>query len=258
MKKNIIYIGIALITMATIFLACKGDDGNVGPVGLTGEKGTTGDTGEKGEGFTEALKNGNILVYLDGTRPDGIAFKDTLNFRFSPTDVDDNSYAETEGTDANYDQYTYVRRYLGMDNSSESDSYAGIDFEPAIDAESGDTVKNFYMYVDTDITTSDFKYFRLNNVYENWYGTTNVLDSAFTAYKYDASKGSVKYKFKFMVPANNNATGYDLKVSGVVDATVYQYIPTGGCDGPCREGKRAARMSSELKPVVKAEIRSIK
>jgi hypothetical protein len=257
--KFTVYLGMAFIAMAAIFLGCKGDDGAVGPVGLTGDKGDKGTTGDNGKGFDEAAKDGNILIYLDGTRPDGIAFKDTLNFKFSPTSVDDYSYAETDGTGANYDQYTYVGRFLGMDNYNADDSYSELGLREFIDSESLDTVKYFYLYIYSDVLTSDFKYFRLDDYYySNWYGTTNTQDSTFTGYQYDASKGSIKHKFKFTSPAGNNSTGYDLNVSGVVDATVYQSIET-----PCVECGRAGRTSrtfntSRLKPVVKAEMKSLK
>src|SRR4051812_2009107 len=98
MIKTKINLFVAIVSIASLIAGCKGKDGDPGPAGTNGTNGTTGTNGTNGTngtGFDEATKNGNIMIYLDGTRPDGIAFKDTLDFRFCPTNVGQYSVAYT-------------------------------------------------------------------------------------------------------------------------------------------------------------------
>lgn len=59
------------------------EDGEPGPAGKDGVDGIDGEDGEDGEGFDEVTQYGNITVYLDGTRLDGVAFKDTSDFEYT-------------------------------------------------------------------------------------------------------------------------------------------------------------------------------
>jgi len=241
-----------LLSLVALLLNCKGDAGAVGP---------------SGAGFDEATKDGKIVVYLDGTRPDGKAFKDTLEFKFAATYANYNSSAYTNGWGANYNIETYVKRYLAMDNNSNNntngDSYVSIDFEASLSG--ADTVKNFDMYLNTDVTSeSDHKYFRMNN--DEFYFQTNSSDNgvtnyAVTAYKYDTTSGKVSYKFKFTQPygydaCNDgcyyyNSTGYDLNVSGYVDAIVYQNI------GNCNCGRKRSNSRASKTVTTKAEMKDL-
>jgi len=243
-----------LLSLVMLLLNCKGDAGAVGPSGV---------------GFDEATKDGKIVVYLDGTRPDGKAFKDTLEFKFAATYADNNSYSEPDGWGENYDVYTYVQRYLAMDNDNQSDSYASIGFEASLNGK--DTVKNFEMYLNTDVTfKSDHKYFRMYND-EFYFDSTpnnldnNITDYAVTAYKYDTLSGKLTYKFKFTQPygmvydgCNDgctdyayNSTGYDLNVSGYVDAVVYQNI------GSCNCGRKGSNSRVSKTVTTKAEMKDL-
>jgi hypothetical protein len=226
MKKLFPQIRFAagLFVVALLLLNCKGDDGDPGPAGPTGakgDKGDTGSTGATGVGFDDAVKYGDITVTFDGKRPDGVAFTKTLDFKFASSNLD---YSSIDATDPN-NQYSELRRFLSLDNT---DNYNGndddnvyIEFNNSI----VDGVTTPYIYLDLHsyITTDDFKYFRLTGYYYNGDGS-NFTNFSVTDYSYNASTGKLFYKFSFTGDHNYNSTGYDLKISGTVNVTVFQRI----------------------------------
>jgi hypothetical protein len=218
-------IGIFLIALAATSLSCKsdGDPGPAGPAGDKGAKGGKGDTGNAGESFYEAIRYGRITVYLDGTRPDDVAFKDTLIFKFTPTTQ--YSEAQIEGVDENYNVGFTVARFSAMDNYSAGDAYAFLNFRTTL--VEGDTNRIFSIYIASDHYTTDSRYFRLENEFDNGYNEeVNISNIVHSRYRYTPANGSFKSKFSFTSLADDNSSGNDLNVIVVVDATVYQ--PLGG------------------------------
>jgi len=254
----------SLLALAILLANCKGEDGAVGPAGTNGTNGTNGT-----DGFSEATQDGKIVIYLNGTRPDGKAFKDTIEYKYSPTDAYTNSYAYIYSSDE-YDVETHVRRFLAMDydygNSDESeDSYARIQLELSLI--NGDTTFNYFgLYINSDITfKNDHTFFRMDDTFESWANTeSSITDFDVKAYKYDTLTGKLTYKFEFTSPQYSgcdycgygNSTGYDLKVSGYVDATVYRQYDNTYCQG-CGGGRIGNKGSRISKPVTKAVMRDL-
>jgi hypothetical protein len=205
-----------LIVLAGLIFAlagCKdGDPGKAGTNGTNGTNATNGTNGTDGAGYDQAIKNGSIIIYLNGKRPDGVAFKDTINYLFSSSNLN-YSYVEPGDT------YNIVRtrRFQGMDCLS-VDNYVDINFE--VDTEEG--VNTYYINCKlvASVTTPDFQYFNLNDNYYND-DDVNITNPSFTAYSFDSPSSHLKYNFSFDVASNYNSTGYALNVSGKVDVTVY-------------------------------------
>jgi len=243
LKSSMFIMG--LFCMSAFLYNCeKGDPGPTGPNGATGTTGGAGTTGAaganginglngtNGEGFEDALKNGNILVYLDGTRPDGKDFKDTLDFKFSTTDLGGSSiYRNQSPSDSN--NSSYVRRYPDLDGleinytESEDTDNARSYFHFIVDSE-GDTIisHSLNLYASVAFPT-EHKYFQLNNqfYFDDYFdGETdggNADDITISSYSYDNSTGSLKYKLSYVVPAGNNDSDHELKVTVVVNAHVF-------------------------------------
>jgi hypothetical protein len=205
--QQFLVIAVGLILMLA---GCK--DGDPGKAGTNGTNGTSGTNGTDGAAYDQAVKNGSIIIYLDGKRPDGVAFKDTINYLFSSSNL---TYSYVEPGDS-YTNFR-TRRFQGMDCLT-VDNYVDI----TLDVDTVEDVTNFYINCDlhASVTTSDFQYFDLNDYFYNSDGA-NITNPAFTAYSFDASTSRLKYKFSFDVASNYNSTDYPLNVSGVVDVTVF-------------------------------------
>lgn len=223
-------LSVLILAVLAFFAGCT-KKGDPGPAGADGTNGTNGTTGV---GFDEAVKNGNIVVYFDGKRPDGVAFKDTIDFRFAPASLDYSSVYVYDVDDNDF----YVRRYSGMDfyiDSEESDdNYADMDLE----VYTGDGT-NYYLYLDlrADISTAEFKYFQIDNYLYNTDGS-NYLNENFSGYSYDPGTGKFKVTFSCTIDGGNNETTFPLNVKFVVDATVYEQIYGDRTGGKVVNGKK--------------------
>src|SRR5882757_3299984 len=158
------YLSAGLLFVIVCFSGCH--DGAPGPAG---EAGTNGTKGANGEGYDEAIKKGNIIVYLDGNLPDGTPFKDTLDFKFSNNDIAGNSYMYPYNAN---DLTFQLRRFSGLVNTS-YDDYAQFYFEPY--DYMGDTTWYFELDLRANLGFSDFTYFKLNDQFYNTEGSN--LDS---------------------------------------------------------------------------------
>jgi hypothetical protein len=265
---------LAIALVAVVILAgCKGDQGDPGPTGAngatgaTGATGTTGATGANGTngidgtnglGFDEAVANGGFSVILDGKRPDGVAFKDTLDFRYSDSNGDNSSISRYI-TDSDSDNYANIQRYLGAVSSPyywDNNNVGNIESRIQVTSE-GDTLRYSYLSLSVSVKfPSDHMYFDMDDSYyfdeTNWDEGVNVTDSTLTNYSYASSTGSIKYTVGYTVPAGNNATGYELKVTAIVDAFVYQQLSSEeALRGPSHNssGGRKAVVKAEMKPM---------
>jgi len=123
---------------AVLFLAgCKGKQGDPGPAGNNGTNGTNGTNGANGTngingtngvGFEQAVKNGNILIYLDGKTPAGVAFKDTLDYKFSSSDLSNSAVDSVSPTDIRFT----LQRFLIFDNYT-LDDYINLNLRILVD-----------------------------------------------------------------------------------------------------------------------------
>ncbi|UII21868.1 hypothetical protein [Fulvivirga ligni] len=212
-----------------LFLACIivfsfgscAEDGDVGPAGADGTNGTNGTNGTDGEdgmdgaGFDELTKYGNIMIYLDGTRPDEVAFKDTSNFRFVPIEdiSSENVVSISEST------YSFrAMRFLSAPDDVFQYSVARL----IMTVEDGETLSfpNFSLEIGKDVVTTDFKVF---GIYDT-YSSSSYTDLVIEDYSYTPSTGTMQFSFSFNVTGANNDTGNDLNVSGEVELVVLEYI----------------------------------
>ncbi|UXP31821.1 hypothetical protein N6H18_15850 [Reichenbachiella agarivorans] len=238
--KKIIYLFLIAACCSLTLGSCISEEGEPGPAGeagvdgqdgVDGVDGVDGQDGQNGVGFDELTKYGSIKVYLDGTRPDGVLFKDTSDFKYTATDVFSDSYigglsggniiTKGDNEELSFD----ILRFL----SSPDDIY-----QESITAISLDVVNNvnspfefFSIGIKKSVLTSDFKVFSLyidNSFYTDKLGS--LSGASITDYSYDESTGNVKFKFSFEVLADDNSTGYPLKISGEVNAIVFENIGT--------------------------------
>lgn len=217
-----------MLTVATtgfLFTGC-GEDGDPGVAGDQGEQGDTGgkgDTGADGVGYDEAVQYGNIVVQYTGTRPDNVAFNQTVNYKFAPLGTGD-----VEGTglvnnssgyiDGSYSSFR-VGRFAGAVDDYDDQSSIIVNFERYPDE--GDVVQ-FYTYsfdLNAAFTTSDFKYFKIQGNFSDYISTENYSD-----YSYTPETGSLKFKINVTIPAGGNNTRHELTVSVTVDAKVFQTV----------------------------------
>jgi hypothetical protein len=274
-------LSAVLISLTIILVNCKGDAGDPGPAGAPGTNGADGADGTNGVGFDDAVSRGGVTVYLDGTRPDGVAFKDTLNFAYSSSNLgNSSSYFDAP---ADSDVETGIQRYLGYNGQNDNSAWTWVGTEVWFNSAPA-TKKDTSKYIDFEVYApvtfpKEGKYFQLvigacyNGCYDDAYfgidyandGTAqsytgNVSDSTFTGYKYDTISGGLQYKSKFTVPDYGNSTGYSLKVTVVTDATVYRTIYNPNDERKSARAKSRAKSSAanSRKSPVKAEMQSMK
>jgi hypothetical protein len=209
MKSNHTGLLIVFIGLILFFAGCTGKTGDPGPAGNNGANGATG------PGFDRAVKYGNILLYLNGKTPNGDAFQDTLDFKFSSGNLNESEFQSFAADDKSY----YLKRFLVLDDYSTNGS---IEPDLRITVSGVDTVYRFECTLNTTVTTSDFKYFTFNNWFYNTDGS-NFTNEHFDGFVHDPSKGHLYYRFGFTVDAGSNSTGYPLDVDGIVNTTVYEY-----------------------------------
>jgi hypothetical protein len=271
MKKNTFSLSsLAMLFSAAIIIAsCTGDDGAPGPAGTNGTNGTNGTDGKNGTngaGFDEAIAKGNVIVMLDGTRPDGVAFKDTVDYRFSNNDMYYSSFYDDtqtgEGEDSDIE--TRIQRYQGYDGGG----YVSTNTKALV--LTGITSK----LLSTDMSTNNtiisfpaehkFFYLEMYPYFNQSYNSetnqvdiaTNLSDLTLTSYDYNVpTTGKAAYKYSGTLDGGSNSTGNDLKITVIVNATVYKSIQSingGDRHDQGDDGRTAA------KAVVKAEMQSTK
>lgn len=224
--KKIFYLFFAL-SASFLFTNCA-EDGEPGPAGQDGidgvdgqdgqdgQNGQDGQDGQDGQGFDELLEYGNIMVYLDGTRPDGIAFRDTSNFRFVP--IEDISSENTVTVTDNISQYRAMRFLSAPDDIYQ---YTASRMQLTATEDQGNiTFDNFNLSFRKDIVTPDYKVFDMNDTYTE----TNYSNLVISDYSYDQTTNNLRFSFSFETPASSNDTGHDLNVSGEVNVIVLERI----------------------------------
>jgi len=266
---NLKLASLTVAIAAAAFLAsCSGDDGAVGPAG---KDGTNGTNGTNGVGFEEAISRGNVLIILDGKRPDGLAFKDTVNFRFAPGSPRYSSF-QSYSDDYNYTD-TYIKRYQGWDQSGDpynEDYTTGTLYSWTTVGLDANVLKYQYLNFEFDHVYIEFpaenKFFDLDfesyisnyvdsetGQWETYY-SYNFGDSTITSFTNAITNGAFKYNIGFTVPADNNSTGYDLKVTAIGDLTLEQQMYNPNQGGRLASNRTAA---PEPKKVEKAVMKSM-
>jgi hypothetical protein len=245
-----------LFVASVVVVSCTGEDG---------DPGTAGTDGTNGVGFDESLSKGNVVVILDGKRPDGVAFKDTIDFRYAPSDL--GSSALTKNGDSE-DQYTriYLDRYQSIDGRVNDINGVNVWGGSRVD---GNNNTSTYSELDLDDVVIEFpadhKYFYLNTdfYWEKYYSEgveeyTNMTNPVLSGYTYDvATTGKIGFKLTGVVPAEENSTGYDLTVIAVVDASVYQQMESIEPDNGRVGSKKTTSNGKASAKVMKAEMKSM-
>jgi hypothetical protein len=212
---------VALGIFMSFLVSCAGEDGDVGPQGPAGANGIDGKDGVDGKDATSDLeKYGNIMIFLDGTRPDGIVFKDTMNFKYYPTTLENNSMR----IDENGEQYFEAIRHSSLGKNMSSNEGRGFVKLEFVAHQGTGTIefKNESFVLEEIVETDDNKAFQLET---DDSGGINYLNFS-SEYSYNVSTGNLKLKFSMTIPPRGNTTRYDLKVTGIADVIVKQQIVT--------------------------------
>lgn len=210
------WMTLSLLAATMAISGCKkGDPGPAGANGADGTNGNNGINGKNGAAYDEAARRGSITTYLSGTTAAGDPFKDTLRFKFSSTDLSASSIYYYNNNDVSF----RMDRFTSLDNYN-IQNYTQYYLEVYNDG-AGDTTWYIDQTVNATITTSDFKYFKINEDYYDGEGS-NVENALYEGFKYDATTGRLYFRYSWLIPAGSNSTGHDLNVSGVIDVTVYE------------------------------------
>lgn len=267
MKKSIFKFGVLFAAMvaAASLTGCHGDDGEPGPAGTNGTNGTNG---LDGVGFEEGVSRGKIVVELDGQRPDGADFTQTIEFPYAPTNLEYSRLTRyDEGT--NDDNYVQLARFQGYDGLSGGGNVRYFWSETYSWLNEGNDVYNIDfddMAIYASVSFPDEKkYFNLNAYFDfgryldesgEPYYEGNVTEPNIVSYTTTpGADGKFGYKLTGTIPADNNSSGYDLHVTITADVLVYENIG-GESEGPSRSAspKRTGKVSSSAKKVAKAEM----
>ncbi|UII21867.1 hypothetical protein [Fulvivirga ligni] len=198
------------------------EDGEPGPAGkdgvdgIDGVDGVDGVDGQDGEGFEELTKDGSIILYFDGTRPDGIEFEDSVVFTYS------NDIPSTVELIEDEEEGTYYEVELTKFTTPSLPFFEGggyFDFfYKTTDLSNNADFSLDGLYWNSTVTTSDNKAFRVTG------GIEGELDLTITDYNYDETTGRIQFGFSFVLDDNMNSTYHELNVTGKVDVNLYEII----------------------------------
>jgi hypothetical protein len=212
-----------IATSGLVFSACDGEDGDPGAAGSKGEKGDKGDIGDQGAGFDEAVQYGHIVVRYTGTRSDGLAFDETVDYRFAPLSPND----DDEESDLFYNSGTIseenvrafrVGRFLGSIDDSDDRSSVTVGLMRALEGDK-EQFDLFDLLLEAALTTDDYKYFSIRQNIAEFVSSEDISE-----YSYTPTTGSLKVKIDTTLPGENNETGNELTLSITVDATVFENL----------------------------------
>lgn len=224
--KQLLTFGLicTIATSGLLFTACQGEDGDPGATGPQGDKGDAGAKGDNGEGYDEAVQYGNIVVQYSGTRPDGIDFSKTVDYKFAPLGTGQgegpnlygNSYASPDGE--NYTAFG-VGRFLGSVDDYYDQSGSTIRFSRYLDEGNNIVFETNALELHNAFATDDYKYFRIDGDFQGYINSEDYSD-----FSYTPETGSLKFKINVEIPGEDNSTGYDLTLSITADVKVFQYV----------------------------------
>lgn len=165
-------------------------------------------------GLNDAAKYGNIKVTLEGTQPDGEAYKVTKNFRFASSSAPATGsvvYTNKDG-DVTYRDF-YVTRFFGAINASYEGEGNLADFSLYVEEIDGETsFEGGDFYLQTSIVTDDKQFFYVSE----YFNMDNV-----TGYKYNEESG--KLSFKFTSSMEDNFSN-ELTLTAEVNVTVFRHL----------------------------------
>ncbi|MEX0315510.1 MAG: hypothetical protein AB3N18_15135 [Allomuricauda sp.] len=237
MKRfNLLYVFSLL--MAFSLVSCSGEDGADGADGADGDPGapglngtngtdgTDGTDGENGVGFDELTKYGHLTMVLEGTRPDGVEFRDSTAFKFTPMDggglpyVNGLTVTEGEITNHRFD----IQRFLSSPDDFYQENYLAFNNLSIVDLggdneEIVDVALNIESYA---VIGEDNKYFVIDDYF--FPDSEGVSDFEITDIAFDAETNHLTFSYTLNVNADNNDSGNDLSISGTADVYVLEEI----------------------------------
>lgn len=169
-------------------------------------------------GLNDLTKYGFIKVTVEGTRPDGEEYEVTRNFKFASSTGPEYSSTVNTGQDGDtYRTFTVVR-YGGAINES-GDGEANYSELYFYTQEDGDDVVSTTGDLDLEfpVTTDDKQFFYVNEY-------INIENEDVTSYKYNAETGKFTCKFTKELTGQETNSGYPLKITVTVNATVFEYL----------------------------------
>lgn len=209
MKKITVLMNGILLALVLGLSACDGDQGEVGPTGLQGEKGDKGDQGVAG--IEEAASFGNIEITVTGTRPDGEAYTQMLDFLYLPENdgIYGSSFYEWDGG-IDFNITRSFKTQFSNAGRSDEDNTISISFG----VEEGVIVYPQIAYNATII--DELKTFRIwHEIY------SEDQDIEITNYSFNKETGKLTFNFSFSyVDYDDN----EVTISGVVDVFVVENI----------------------------------
>jgi hypothetical protein len=222
MKQFVKYsLTLAIAASGFIFAACEGEDGDPGAAGAQGDKGTKGDTGAEGEngiGFDEALQYGNIVMQLKGTRTDGVAFDEMIDFKFCPPGPDAIEASEVQQNESGSLSFS-LARFNAVRVSDNSDYGTNSAVALYLNKSENDEESSLVIVLSVGIISDDAKFFRIYNDYSYPISEENLTD-----YSFNSVTSELKFKFHGVFPADENDTNHDLEVTANVNVKVLQNL----------------------------------
>ncbi|MBR9853669.1 MAG: collagen-like protein [Algicola sp.] len=205
----------------------NGLNGQDGQDGSPGPSGPQGESGNDGAGLDEMAQYGSIVLNLNGTRPDNIAFTDNTEFKFLGLDGEDfvlyNIVIPTVmGDDTQY--FFNFRRFLTSPDGTYNPTF--FDWEVTI-TNPGEATETVDLIVTTlnnyGVIGEDNKYFLLDDGYDsNGIGISNMQ---LTNIVFEPENGNhLSFSYSFTVDGANNGSGNELNVSGEVDVYLFELI----------------------------------
>jgi hypothetical protein len=194
-----------------------GADGTDGVDGTNGTDGLDGTDGVDGLGFDEFDDYGSIILNLEGTRPDDVAFSHEAELKFISPEVGAN-VVEFEGSDVAFD---FVRQAKSPDSHETNGLFIYLEVNDA-----GLITENFDLEIyfsEYAILSDDLKYIELDDD-EYSQGDTGVSNVTITDYSFDDTTNNLKFSFTMDILGDNNETENDLSISGTVDVLVFEEV----------------------------------
>ncbi|GLU42658.1 hypothetical protein Musp01_02820 [Muricauda sp. NBRC 101325] len=217
-----------------ILSSCSGEDGldgapgkngDPGDPGLNGEPGTPGQNGIDAIPFTELTQFGSVVLEMEGTRTDGMAFTDSTSFRFTPTDLEFalTSHLEYQDTPDGTLYQFYVVRFLSMPDSSYQNTYFSFNVNMLHPGADNMQLKSFsYSLTKYAVVGDDNRYFILTQTHNNQ--GPEIQNLQITDVTFDATNNHLLFSFSYTIVGTANATGHPLLMSGIADVYLLEKI----------------------------------
>lgn len=202
-----------------------GKNGNSGDPGLNGAPGSNGLNGSDAIGFDELTKLGYVVLELEGTRTDGVAFTDSTSFQFTPIDLEIalTSHLEFQDTpDGTLHQF-YGVRFLSIPDNSYQNTYFSFNIDMLNPGEENMQIKSFsYSLTKYAVIGDDNKYFILTQTHNNQ--GPEIQNLEITDVSFDATNNHLVFSFSYTIVGTANATGNPLQMQGFLDGYFLEKI----------------------------------